>query len=129
MELQIADERSLKYDRTIRVIKRGCRTCETEGFLVNGDYSVCLDEDPNNPTGCFFFFNQCFAIEDIYRSFFDLGDSGSGVFVLENGKPTRPLGIAFAKHMVTKTTAVCRIDPVIRAFNLCIYEKEETMDS
>lgn len=120
--MQVADERNLKFDRTIRVVKRGCITGETEGILVDGDYSVCLDEEPNNQTGGFFFFNQCFAIENIDRSFFELGDSGSGVFVLEHGKPRRPLGIAFAKHMITQTTAVCRINPVIQAFKLCIYD-------
>lgn len=127
--MQIVDERNLKFNGTTRVIKRGCRTGETEGVLVDGDFSLCVELIKHSgQTSSFVYFNQCFAIEDIDRSFFDQGDSGSGVFVLENGKPTRPLGIAFANRMITQTTAVCRIDPVIRAFKLCIYDNEEPME-
>lgn len=67
-------------------------------------------------------------IEDIYRLFFDLGDFGFGVFVLENGKLIRFLGIVFVKYMVIKIIVVCWIDFVIWVFNLCIYEKGEIMD-
>lgn len=70
---------------------------------------------------------MCFAVEDINEPFFNLGDSGSGVFLTENEQPTKPLGIAFAKY--GQITVVCRIDQITKAFNLRLYEIAEPMDT
>lgn len=129
--MQIADGRFLNYDERMRVLKRGGTTGETEGFLVDDSFSVCLDQvaNDNERDECgFYFFDRCFAIDSIDRPFFERGDSGSGVFLMERGVPTKPLGIAFAKHLISQKTAVCRIDEIVNAFNLCLYQYEESME-
>lgn len=78
--------------------------------------------------GGFYLFDRCFAVRDIEGPFFNLGDSGSGVFLTENKHPTQPLGIAFAKLYNEPKTFVCRIDQVAKAFKLRLYEIVETMD-
>lgn len=78
--------------------------------------------------GGFYFFDRCFAVEDISGPFFNLVDSGSGVFLTENEHPTKPLGIAFAKLDYEPITFVCRIDQVAKAFKLRLYETVETME-
>lgn len=119
-KLQIADARNLRFDRSIKVFKRGGTTGETEGYLSDNSLSVCLDF-----TNGFYFFDRCYAVTSINSPFFEPGDSGSGVFLIENGVPTKPLGIAFAFHKRSQTTAVCRIDKIIDAFNLSVYQYEE----
>lgn len=118
--LEIADESMLKYDGSITVLKRGGTTGQTMGSLVDDSLSVCVD----NSKGSFYFFDRCFAVDNIASSFFEMGDSGSGVYLTENGKPTKPLGIAFAKHQIKQKTAVCRVDKIVSAFNLSVYEQE-----
>lgn len=78
--------------------------------------------------GGFYFFESCFAIEDMNAQFFDLGDSGSGVFLTENLNPTKPLGIAFAKLDYEPITFVCRINQIAEAFNLRVYEILKQID-
>lgn len=119
-KLQIADGRNLRFDRSIKVFKRGGTTGETEGYLSDNSLSVCLDF-----TNGFYFFDRCYAVTSINSPFFEPGDSGSGVFLIENGVPTKPLGIAFAFQKRSQTTAVCRIDKIIDAFNLSVYQYEE----
>lgn len=122
-ELQIADETNLLFDSS-KVMKIGGTTGETGGLLTGNTFSVCVDKD----VGGFYFFDRCFSIKSIGRPFFELGDSGSGVFLMENGRPTKPLGIAFAKHMISQKTAVCRIDKIVEAFGLSVYQNEEPME-
>lgn len=126
------DGRHLKYDRSMKVLKRGGKTGETEGYLSDDSLSVCLDQvsnDNNSDDGSFYFFDRCFGIDSIDRPFFECGDSGSGVFLIERGEQIKPLGIAFAKHLITQKTAVCRINEIVNAFNLCVYQYEESMES
>lgn len=130
--MQIAEGRFLNYDERPRVLKRGGTTGETEGLLVDDSFSVCLDQvaNDNESDECgFYFFDRCFAVDSIDRPFFERGDSGSGVFLMESGVPTKPLGIAFAKHLISQKTAVCRIDEIVNAFNLCLYQYEESMET
>lgn len=121
-ELQIADENILQFGVS-EVIKRGGSTGETKGRLAGNALSVCVDKDFS--FGGFYYFDRCFSIESIGCPFFEKGDSGSGVFLMENKKPTKPLGIAFAKLLINHNTAVCRIDKIAEAFGLSIYQNEE----
>lgn len=55
--------------------------------------------------------------------FFDFGDSGSGVYLIdENGSCNKALGIAFAlitdKYDKTVETYVCSIRAIVNAFNI-----------
>lgn len=113
------------------VLKRGGTTGKTFGRLLDGSHSPCVNprlDDVAWKLGGFYFFDRCFAVEDINGPFFNLGDSGSGVFLTENENPTKPLGIAFAKLDYEPITFVCRIDQVAKAFKLRLYEIVETMD-
>lgn len=108
-------------------MKRGGSTGETKGLLTGNTCSVCVDKDPNS--GGFYCFFRCFSIESIGSPFFKEGDSGSGVFLMENGGPTKPLGIAFANHWIHQNTAVCRIDKIVEAFGLSVCQYEEPMET
>lgn len=125
-ELQIADETNLLFNSS-KVMKRGGATGETRGRLTGDTLSVCVDKGPN-VGGFFYRFSRCFSIDSIGGPFFDKGDSGSGVFLMENGRPTKPLGIAFAMHKISQKTAVCRIDKIVEAFGLSVYQNEEPME-
>lgn len=131
-ELQPADESELDYGDQLIVLKKGGTTGKTFGRLVDGSYSPCVNprlDDIAWRLGGFYFFDRCFAVEDISGPFFNPGDSGSGVFLTENEHPTKPLGIAFAKLDYGQITVVCRIDQVARAFNLRLYEIIEPMEA
>lgn len=130
-ELQPADESELDYGDQLIVLKRGGTTGKTFGRLLDGSHSPCVNprlDDIAWRLGGFYFFDRCFAVEDISGPFFNLGDSGSGVFLTENEHPTKPLGIAFAKLDYEPITFVCRIDQVAKAFKLRLYETVETME-
>lgn len=61
-------------------------------------------------------FSDCYAIKDSDNGpFFTHGDSGSGVFVIDNDS-LRPLGIAFA--FLNSETAVCRVDKIVQELGL-----------
>lgn len=108
-------------------MKRGGSTGETEGLLTGNNCSVCVDKEYN--LGGFYSFFSCFSIKSIGTPFFKEGDSGSGVFLLENGKPTKPLGIAFAVHPKGQITGVCRIDKIVEVFGLSVCQYEEQMET
>lgn len=71
-------------------------------------------------------FDFCYEIKTKLgnRQFFEPGDSGSGVYLKDNDKNKKPLGIAFANGSNGSTYA-CRIDNVTRAFGLSLYDAEE----
>lgn len=127
-ELQIADEEILEFKRS-RVMKRGISTGETEGLLTGNTMSIRVDKVPKS--GGFYCFYGCFSIKskDINSPFFKEGDSGSGVFLLENGKPTKPLGIAFAFNALHRNTVACRIDKIVEVFGLSVCQYEEPMET
>lgn len=130
-ELRLAEESELNYNDQLIVLKRGGATGETFGRLLDGSWSPCVNPRLNDiafQMGSFYFFESCFAVEDIYEHFFDFGDSGSGVFLTENRKPTKPLGIAFAKLDNEPITFVCRMNEVAEAFNLRVYETLDPME-
>lgn len=78
--------------------------------------------------GYFAFFN-CYAIGGTTddQPFFLEGDSGSGVYVMENGKPSKPLGIAFA--YLDSQTAVCNIGMIVDKLDLQIIRYLENKES
>ena len=78
--MQIADS---DVPKGLRVFKRGNATCVTEGVFSGIRSSVAFDPTIL-PSGSSCFFVNCFVVSDLENSapFFDLGDSGSGVFVL-----------------------------------------------
>lgn len=110
------------------VKKRGRTTGDTVGKLVGDCMYVCVNS--TQVPGLYYEFQNCFAIEqmDIDNIFFDKGDSGSGVFVIdERDNSLKPLGIAFAFYC--SKTAVCKLGQITSAFNVSVYDYEELMDT
>lgn len=57
--------------------------------------------------------------------FFDEGDSGSGVFLLDDcNRNMTPLGIAFARGDLTNTTFVCKIQHIVEKFQLSLCQNQ-----
>lgn len=102
------------------VKKRGRTTGDTIGKLVGDCMYVCVNS--TQVPGLYYEFQNCFAIDNI---FFDKGDSGSGVFVIdERDNSLKPLGIAFAFYC-----SVCKLGQITSAFNVSVYDYEELMDT
>lgn len=80
------------------VMKRGGVIGEMGGFLIGNIFFVCVDKDFN--VGGFYYFFRCFFIESIGCFFFEWGDLGLGVFVMENGRLIKFFGIVFVKYMI-----------------------------
>lgn len=89
--LTFAEEDDLILGEEI-VTKRGITTGTTYGYLMDDSLSIKMEVSPRT----FEFFN-CYAIENINDDdpFFLEGDSGSGVFVLENRQPKKPIRHCF----------------------------------
>lgn len=97
-----------------KVVKSGKATGLTEGKLMHGFLSIKVDSQFLAP-GYLAFFN-CYAIKNSDNGpFFTHGDSGSGVFVIDDDT-LRPLGIAFA--FLNSETAVCRVDKIVQELAL-----------
>lgn len=124
--MEVMDENSLIYDRSTKVFKRGIATGETNGILISNTASIAIGSESNNEYE--YQFDNCYEIRsEQSEPFFKAGDSGSAVFVLD-GDELKPLGIAFAFD-AGGTTCACRIDQIVQAFNLSIYQEEEDMDT
>lgn len=124
--LKVAKEDDLVIEKDI-VTKTGRTTGTTYGCLIDDSLTVKVDRSFLS-RGYFAFFN-CYAIEDKTddQPFFLEGDSGSGVYVMENGKPSKPLGIAFA--YLDSQTAVCNIGMIVDKLDLQIVRYLENKES
>lgn len=81
---------------------------------MHGFLSLKVDSQFSAPG--YFAFSNCYAIKESDKGpFFKHGDSGSGVFVIDNDS-LRPLGIAFA--FLNSETAVCRVDKIVKKLAL-----------
>lgn len=121
--LQIADENDFKNVHGTLVRKKGKATGITEGILVSGLFTMAITRVVYPKI---YRFDFCYRIIDKpgVRTFFEPGDSGSGVYLIDNGGKKKPLGIAFARGIYGDTVA-CRIENVTRAFDLSLYDEEE----
>lgn len=127
--LDIARESSLRYDGSMTVQKRGRTTEKTVGILTSGGGSVSIRSKNNNS---FQTFQSCYLIGDKdNRIFFDEGDSGSAVFLIDKTEnKLKPLGIAFARLEFGRETFVCKIDKILQEFNISVIkEGDELMDT
>lgn len=123
-----ADENSLAFNGSVSVKKVGRATGKTVGKLVSDCLYVRVY--PTQVHETYYEFQNCFAVEPEENGslFFDKGDSGSGVFVIDKkDNSLKPLGIAFA--FLCSKTAVCKIGQITDAFNVSVYEYEELMDT
>lgn len=119
-ELNIVNEDDIQCERTTLVSKKGRSTKVTIGILSENTISIKL----NN-----IWFKNCFCIYNYNDSetFFKEGDSGSGVFLIdEEGESKKALGIAFAFSRTE--TCVCDIRNIVQAFDIACYEEPQLMD-
>lgn len=121
--LRIADENDLKNAHGTLVRKKGTTTGETEGILVSRIVTVRID---NVTCPVKYRFDFCYEIKNKVGSkpFFEAGDSGSGVYLMDNRGNKKPLGIAFA-YSINGNTYACKIENVTRAFDLSLYDVEK----
>lgn len=108
----------MTFDGETKVTKSGRTTGTTIGDLK--DDSLTFRVETFFMSRGFIAFYNCYAVENILgmNDFFKQGDSGSGVFVIENGQTLKPLGIAFA--FLSSQTAVCKINRIINKLDLTI---------
>lgn len=108
---------TLTFDGTTVVIKRNRFTGNTYGVLISDSLSLAVDG---------YLFWNCFGVLSINndKPFFRTGESGSAVYVKGKNNILMPLGIAFACDP-SGMTSVCRIDKIIQALNVSIYQEEE----
>ena len=118
----VANEEDFTWDVSIRVRKKGTTTDETEGILVDASLAVCVEVP--SPRGGFYFFKECYGISDDKDEFFQQGDSGSGVYLIDRDERLKPLGIAFAR--LQSITAVCKISQIIDAFNISVFQNVDS---
>lgn len=125
-KIHLPDENSLQFNGSLLVKKRGRTTGDTIGKLVDDCLYICVDS--TKVQGRYYVFEKCFAVKGRDETkFFDKGDSGSGVFLIDKkDNSLKALGIAFA-FFQTKT-AVCKIRQITDAFNVSVYGYEEPMD-
>lgn len=123
---KIADEKSLRFDGSLKVTKKGGSTNVTTGTLTEGNSSVRIHS--KTKPRCYYSFQNCYTISDDETKlpFFEEGDSGSGVFLLDDcNRNMTPLGIAFARGDLTDTTFVCKIQHIVENFQLSICQNQQ----
>lgn len=125
-EIYLPDENSLQFNGSILVKKRGRTTGDTFGKLVNDCMYVRVYSTKVH--GRYYEFKNCFAVKQKDETtFFDKGDSGSGVFLNDKkDNSLKPLGIAFA--FFRSKTAFCKIRQITDSFKVSVYGYEEPMD-
>lgn len=121
--MHLVDEESLVFDGSMLVKKRGSSTGDTIGKLAGeSEYiRVYSTEIP----GRYYDFENCFAVKQIDddTKFFEGGDSGSGVFLIDTqNNSEKPLGIAFAFACSKIKTYVCKIRQITNLFDVSVYD-------
>lgn len=125
--ISTADDSTLTFDGTTVVVKRNKLTGNTYGVLISDNLRVVVQSP--FPYARMYFFDNCFGVRSMNENepFFGLGESGSAVYVKGKNNILMPLGIAFA-FGPNGVTYVCRIDKIIQAFNVSIYQVEDEED-
>lgn len=121
-KIHLADENNLVFGGGMLVKKRGRTSGDTTGKLVGDCLYVRVYS--TEVRGRYYEFENCFSVKpkDKTTSFFEKGDSGSGVF--QFFKTSRYcICFPFSK------TAVCKIGQITNAFNVSVYDYEELMDT
>lgn len=123
--ISTADDSTLTFDGTTVVIKRNKLTGDTYGVLISDKLSAIVQRSEKG----IFYFSNCFGVRSMNKDkpFFSKGESGSAVYVKGKNNILMPLGIAFARQP-DGVTCVCRIDKIIQAFNVSIYQVEDEED-
>lgn len=120
-ELHIVNDDDVESNRRMFVSKKGISTDTTTGLLSQNPMSIQIKD---------IWFKKCFIINDYKERFFEKGDSGSGVFLIDaDGKRKRALGIAFGLSVSQRQTCVCDIRDIVHAFDIAFYPEPQAMDT
>lgn len=124
--IPIVDDSTLTFDGTTVVIKRNRLSGNTYGVLIGNNLNLAVRSCSSSDS---FSFLNCFEVRSINENkpFFTIGESGSAVYVKGKNNILLALGIAFAFN-ANGETCVCRIDKIIQALNVSIYQEEEEED-
>lgn len=120
--LQIVDENDFKNVYGIFVRKKGKLIGIIEGILVSGLFMIGIFR-------IVFFkiyrFDYCYRIIDKFgvRKFFEFGDFGLGVYLIDKRGKKKFLGIVFVRS-IYGDIVVCRIENVIWVFDLLLNDEE-----
>lgn len=116
--LEVVGFDDLNTNTDLRVRKMGRTTGRTEGYLKDTIPSVKVKN---------FKFKNCYHVVNIDDTiFFKEGDSGSGVYLIQDETISKAVGIAFAFMKYSPHTFVCRMDGIIDTLrlNLVMYPNE-----
>ena len=103
-------------------MKKGRTTNVTRG-IYGGEFSLAKLHFGFEEKGPFYLFEKCYRIFDEDSTFFDEGDSGSGVFLIDRkGSGIQPLGIAFGRYC--GFTLVCKIKHIAERFHLSVLKDD-----
>lgn len=124
--IPIVDDSTLTFDGTTEVIKRNRLSGNTYGVLIGNNVNVAVRSCLSSDSLCL---SNCFGVRSIKKNtpFFTTGEGGSAVYVKGKNNMLMALGIAFA-FGADGLTYVCRIDNIIQALNVSIYQEEEEED-
>lgn len=118
--LQVVKQEEQEHYLFNKVLKKGKTTGTTYGYLKDNNISLKV-----NIFNSYIMFHNCFAVssnaED--KPFFEQGDSGAGVLVMDEDETYKPLGIAFA--YLSELVAVCKIDEILDKLNLQVVRYHE----
>ena len=119
--LEIAEPDPLPSEE-LQVVKKGKTTNVTHG-VYGGILLLARLRFGIASTGRYYLFINCYRINDATENnqFFDEGDSGSGVFLIDRqNSRVKPLGIAFGRFNCGHFTLVCKIKHIAEQLNLSI---------
>lgn len=123
--LPVVKDEELQFDRIIKVTKTGRSTGTTTGHLIDKNFTFAVRQFFR-----FFSFYKCYLVANVSedQDFIKLGDSGSGVYVIQNEETNTylPLGIAFGLMTYGSKAIVCKIDNVVEKLNLTIVRYKES---
>lgn len=105
----------------LKVTKKGNKTGVTYGIIHEVVTSARIYSNTDTEFGRFYSFNNCYCVRDVRndKPFFEIGDSGSGVFLIdEHNRRIVPLGIAFARGRF----GFSKIKHIAEKFQLKIYQ-------
>lgn len=105
------------------VRKKGKVIGIVEGILVSGLFMMVIIRVVYFKI---YRFDFCYRIIDKFgvRIFFEFGDFGLGVYLIDSGGKKIFLGIVFVRG-IYGDIVVCRIENVIWVFDLLLYDEEE----
>lgn len=106
------------------VLKTGKSTGITNGYIYNRKLTIEFWQGKGH-----YKFSNCYGIKsnNDHDHFAKIGDSGSGVFLVEKDNTLKPLGLFFA--YIGKIAVVCKIGKILDELDLKIVKYKTTSEN